>query len=268
LHQSTVVCIFNSDFAINYFKVIIIFNSVGNKESLSQKVASEIEDAILTKKIPPGDKLPSELELCNQFGVSRTAVREALCTLSAKGLISVEKGRGIFVSHLSSEHVIKSMHNYLEIKSNKNSPLDVIQARMIIEPAIAEYAATHHTAEDMVKLKQNLDEMRENEDPVEHARLDMKFHYLIAQSSGNTIMPLILNPIHRLMPNIKKKIMDIVPGAKDAALTWHQTIVDSIEECDPKKAYNAMKGHLEVAQAQAEQMIKSMAESESIEEVE
>ena len=80
-----------------FFKVIKIFNSVGNKELLSQKVAAEIENAIISKKIPPGDRLPSELELCSQFGVSRTAVREALRTLSAKGMISIEKGRGIFV---------------------------------------------------------------------------------------------------------------------------------------------------------------------------
>lgn len=247
--------------------MITIFNSVGNKELLSQKVASEIEEAILSKKLPPGEKLPSELELCNQFGVSRTAVREALRTLSAKGMINIEKGRGIFVSHLSSEHVINSMHNYLEIKSNKNSPLDVMQARMIIEPAIAEYAAIHHAEEDINRLKRNLDQMRTNNDPIEHARLDMKFHHLIAEASGNPIMPLILNPIHRLMPNIKKKIMDFVPGAKDAALIWHQKIVDAIEVGDPQAAYQAMKGHLEVAKEQTEQMVQSIVESENIEEV-
>jgi GntR family transcriptional repressor for pyruvate dehydrogenase complex len=244
-----------------------IFNSVGNKESLSNKVASEIEEAILSKKLPPGEKLPSELELCNQFGVSRTAVREALRTLSAKGLINIEKGRGIFVSHLSSEHVINSMHNYLEIKGKRNTALEVMQARMIIEPAIAEYAATHHAAEDLDRLKRNLDQMRSNNDPTEHARLDLKFHHLIAEASGNPIMPLILNPIHRLMPNIKKKIMDFVPGAKDAALTWHQKIVDAIEEGDPQKAYHAMKGHLEVAKEQTELMIQSIAESETIDEI-
>jgi GntR family transcriptional repressor for pyruvate dehydrogenase complex len=234
---------------------------------LSHKVASEIEEAILSKKLPAGERLPSELELCSQFGVSRTAVREALCTLTAKGLINVEKGRGIYVSHLSSEHVIKSMHNYLEIKGNKNSPLEVLQARMIIEPAIAEYAAAHHTPDDIVKLKQNIDRMRENNDPAEHTRLDLKFHYLIAEASGNPIMPLILNPIHRLMPNIKKKIMVVVPGAKEAALLWHNNIVDAIDEGNPQKAYHAMKGHLEVATSQTEQMMRTIEESETIEEV-
>jgi len=244
-----------------------MFNSVGNKESLSHKVATEIEEAILSKKLPPGEKLPCELDMCSQFGVSRTAVREALCTLSAKGLISIKKGRGIFVTQLSSEHVINSIHNYLETKSNSNSPLEVMQARMIIEPSISEYAAIHRGVEDISRLKRNLELMTNNNDPIEHARLDMKFHHLIAEASGNPIMPLILNPIHRLMPNIKKKIMDFVPGAKDAALTWHQKIVDAIEEGNPQKAYQAMKGHLEVANKQTEQMVQSVAETETIEEV-
>jgi GntR family transcriptional repressor for pyruvate dehydrogenase complex len=237
-----------------------IFNSVGNKELLSQKVASEIEEAILSKKLPAGERLPSELELCNQFGVSRTAVREALRTLSAKGMVSIEKGRGIFVKNMSSEHVSDSMHNYLEVKGTRNTMLEVIQARMIIEPAIAEYAAIHHSDEDIIALHQNLEEMRLNNDKLEHARLDMKFHLLIAEASGNNIMPMILNPIHRLMPRIKKKIMESDPaGAKNAALLWHQKILDAIESGDPKNAYLAMKGHIEVAKQQTEQLIKDNA---------
>jgi GntR family transcriptional repressor for pyruvate dehydrogenase complex len=239
--------------------VIKIFNSVGNKELLSHKVAAKIEEAIVAKKIPPGDRLPSEMELCSQFGVSRTAVREALRTLSAKGMISIEKGRGIYVKSISSEHVSNSMHSYLEVTGNGNTMLEVIEARIIIEPAIAEYAALHHQDEDIIALRQNLEEMRLNTDKAEHAKLDMKFHLLVAEASGNNIMPLILNPIHRLMPNIKKKIMKSVPGAKEAALIWHKKVIEAIESRDPLKAYSAMKGHLEVAKQQTEQIAHDIA---------
>ena len=239
--------------------MIKIFNSVGNKELLSHKVAAKIEEAIVGKKIPPGDRLPSEMELCSQFGVSRTAVREALRTLSAKGMISIEKGRGIYVKSVSSEHVSNSMHSYLEVTGNGNTMLEVIEARIIIEPAIAEYAALHHKDEDIIALRQNLEEMRLNTDKAEHARLDMKFHLLVAEASGNNIMPLILNPIHRLMPNIKKKIMKSVPGAKEAALIWHKKVIEAIESRDPQKAYSAMKGHLEVAKQQTELIAHNIA---------
>ena len=239
--------------------MIKIFNSVGNKELLSHKVAAKIEEAIVAKKIPPGDRLPSEMEMCSQFGVSRTAVREALRTLSAKGMISIEKGRGIYVKSVSSEHVSNSMHSYLEVTGNGNTMLEVIEARIIIEPAIAEYAALHHKDEDIIALRQNLEEMRLNTDKAEHARLDMKFHLLVAEASGNNIMPLILNPIHRLMPNIKKKIMKSVPGAKEAALIWHKKVIEAIESRDPLKAYSAMKGHLEVAKQQTELIAHNIA---------
>ena len=239
--------------------MIKIFTSVGNKELLSQKVAGEIEEAILSRKLPSGEKLPSELELCSQFGVSRTAVREALRTLSAKGLISIEKGRGIFVKSMSSEHIIDSMHNYLEISGTKSTMLEVIEARLIIEPAITQSAALYHTEEDLIALRQNLEDMTLNTDQAEHARLDMKFHHLIAEASGNSIMPLILNPIHRLMPDIKKRIMSNVPGAKEAALKWHSIVIEAIASRDPQKAYLAMKGHLEVAKQQTEQMIHDIA---------
>jgi GntR family transcriptional repressor for pyruvate dehydrogenase complex len=244
--------------------VIKIFTSVGTKELLSHKVAAGIEDAIVLKKILPGERLPSEFELCAQFGVSRTAVREALRTLSAKGMISIEKGRGIFVKSISSEHVSDSMHSYLEITGNGNTMLKVIEARMIIEPAIAEYAALHHKKEDIVALHQNLEEMRLNTDKAEHAKLDMKFHLLIAEASGNNIMPLLLNPIQRLMPEIKKKIMKSVPGAKNAALIWHKKIIEAIESRNARKAYLAMKGHLEVAKQQTEKIANDIASDDEV----
>jgi GntR family transcriptional regulator, transcriptional repressor for pyruvate dehydrogenase complex len=236
-----------------------IFNSIGNKGLLSQKVAAEIEEAILSRKLPPGEKLPAEFELCSQFGVSRTAVREALRILNAVGLVSIEKGKGTFVSHLSTEHVVNSMRKYLEILGSKNSVLEVMQARLIIEPAICKTAAMNNPVEIIEKMKQNLKEMRINVDQAEHVRLDVQFHQQIAEASGNNIMPLILNPIHQLMPSIKKDIIDLVPGAKESALAWHTKIVEAIEEGEPQKAYLAMQGHLNLAYEQAEQMIKTIA---------
>ena len=168
---------------------------------------------------------------------------------------------------MSSEHVSNSMHSYLEVTGNGNTMLEVIEARMIIEPAIAEYAALHHKDEDIIALRQNLAEMKLNTDQAEHARLDMKFHLLIAEASGNNIMPLILNPIHRLMPDIKKKIMKSVPGAKKAALVWHKKVLDAIESRDPRKAYLAMKGHLEVAKQQTEQLVHVIAAEDESQDV-
>ncbi len=82
-----------------------MFNPLDKRVSIKELIASQIEDAIFEKKYLPGSKLPSENELCNMFGVSRTSVREAIQVLQAHGLVSIEKGKGIFVKSISSESV-------------------------------------------------------------------------------------------------------------------------------------------------------------------
>ena len=89
-------------------------------------------------------------------------MREALQMLSAKGLISIEKGRGIFVTGYSSDTVTNPMHTYLQLKSENNIVIDVIRARMIIEPSIAQYAAVNRDDNDLVIMKQNIEDMKNN----------------------------------------------------------------------------------------------------------
>lgn len=84
-----------------YFVEVVledVFKKVGSDHALSQIIEQEIEHAIRQKKFLPHQKLPSENELSSMFGVSRTALREALRMLSARGLIQIRKGSGIFVN--------------------------------------------------------------------------------------------------------------------------------------------------------------------------
>jgi GntR family transcriptional repressor for pyruvate dehydrogenase complex len=239
---------------------INIFNLVGNKESLSKRVASEVESAIKSRKLETGSKLPSELELCTQFGVSRTAVREALQVLSAKGIISIEKGRGIFVTGFSSDTVTAPMHTYLELKSENNIVIDVIRARMIIEPPIAQYAAVNRDESDLAIMKNNIEEMKLNlGECVKHSALDMAFHLQIAEASKNYIMPLLIQPVHKLMPEIKNRILANVPDAFGSAVEWHTKIYEAIADKDAEAAFNTMKTHLEIALQHSELMLKAEA---------
>lgn len=239
------------------YKGAIIFTAVGNKELLSKKVASEIEEAIINKKLIAGDKLPTEFELCDQFGVSRTAIREALRTLSAKGLISIQKGKGIFIEGYSSDSIIEPMHRYLQLKGTRNYIFEVIHARRIIEPGLAAHAAINRTEEHIEKLQKDVAEMRKfNGSPEDFAKLDMAFHMDIAVASGNSIMPLILKPIHLLMPDIKAKILSTVPGATESKVGTHPDILEAIINKDGNLAYRLMEEHLEGALKHAETMIR------------
>lgn len=234
-----------------------MFKPVGNRELLSIKVAGEIESAIVNGKLQIGSKLPSENELCNQFGVSRTAIREALRTLSAKGLISIEKGRGIFVREISSKHVTDPLRTYLQTKIGVDYVLDIIVARQIIEPEIAKMAAKYRTEEDIIEIKKAIEEMKNYDgDPAGLAKLDMNFHLSIAKSTQNNLLPLMLKPIFKLMPEIKSKIISDVPEARNSALVWHNKIMKAIIKGDADESYKLMKRHLEIAKDHAELMMK------------
>ncbi|MBN1396750.1 MAG: FadR family transcriptional regulator [Bacteroidetes bacterium] len=234
-----------------------IFISVGKRSLLSNIVVSQIEEAIRTKVLLPGAKLPSEQALCQQFGVSRTAIREALCTLSGRGLISIIKGKGIYVQSISAETVTDPIHRYLEMQHKRDYVLDVVHARQIIEPPIAASAALHHTKEDAEKLQADHYELvHSTGDYEELSRLDMQFHLDIAKASENSLIPLILEPIHRLIPRIKSSVYATVADAKRSAMEWHEKILVAILKKDAEGARAAMIRHLEIAEQHSEQMLK------------
>lgn len=224
------------------------FKTVGKSELLSQTVETAIEDAIRSGELAQGDKLPSEMELCAQFGVSRTVMREALRMLSARGLVRIEKGKGNFVSRLSADSVATPMELYLHMHSGPSQAIHVVGARQLIEPPIAAAAAEKHTAADAAKLRANIAELATaGNDKALLSSLDMSFHLLIAEAAHNPVLPLFIRPIQMLMPAIKADVYRVVDDAHATAVHWHTRILEAILDRDPVRAAAEMKGHLEIA---------------------
>lgn len=238
-----------------------MFNPLDKRVSIKDMIASQIEDAILEKKYLPGSKLPSENELGNMFGVSRTSVREAVQVLQTQGLVTIEKGKGIFVKNISSESVSNNILKFLEHRFEGDYYFDLIHARQIIEPGIAYLAALNRTDEDLIKLEKDITDISNNDgDHVKHAEYDMSFHMHIAKATHNKLLPLLLNPIHRLMPSVKTKILSNIDEAKEAAVVWHTKIFEKIKNQDPEGAQNAMVAHLKIAEKHIEQAVSASAE--------
>lgn len=243
----------------------LIFVRVENRELLSKSVARQIEEAIQSKKLPLGDKLPAETDLATQFGVSRTAIREALRIVSAKGLIRIEKGRGIFVIEPSSDSVTDPIQLYLKYNMEHNYALDLIHSRQIIEPSIAASAALNRTDEDVVLLKSDIETLIAYDSGFDGlANLDLVFHLHIAKATQSRLIPLILEPIHKLMPEIKKSVYKTNDDAKESAVIWHQKIVDQIVAGDSDGAFRAMKQHLEIAEKHIKVMLQSVELSDPL----
>jgi GntR family transcriptional repressor for pyruvate dehydrogenase complex len=241
---------------------MLVFTPLADRSLLSKSVEDAIVEAIQAKKLEPGTKLPSELELCEQFGVSRTVVREALRVLHARGLISILKGKGMFVKEFSGQSASDPLRFYLRMNFRRSYVMDIVHARQILEPAVVALASKNRTPEDVKRMADDIELLKTcADDFAELSRVDTQFHIDIAKASGNSLMPLLLEPIHRLIPEIKSTVYATVQDARDSAVLWHQKIFDEIVKSNSSAARQAMVEHLRIAEEHAERMLKASSNS-------
>jgi len=223
-----------------------IFQKIGTTQTLSQKIERNIERAIREKKLPIGSKLPSERELCEMFAVSRTALREALRRLSARGLIEIRKGSGMIVKKINMQDAIDSLNLYYDLKFDMNLISQIIEVRMAFEPEIAKMAAMNRTEDDLKNLNKNLVEFAacDLDNTQLESDLDNKFHLTVARSTGNPFVIVTMEPVHNLLPRMRNFIYASVEGEKEITLGYHKEIVNAIRERDADRAYEKMQAHI------------------------
>ena len=223
-----------------------IFKNIGNKLTLSQRIERTIENGIREKKLAIGSKLPTEREMCESFGVSRTALREALRRLSARGLITIQKGSGMYVSEIKIEDAIDTLNLYYDLKFDKNLLAQIIEVRSIFEPEIAKLAALNRSDKDLGELKRILAEI-EQCDPDNtqlEADLDNSFHLAITKATLNPIVQITMEPIYSLLPRMRNYIYGNIDGEKINTLKSHRALLDALRKQDGEHAQLIMKDHL------------------------
>jgi GntR family transcriptional regulator, transcriptional repressor for pyruvate dehydrogenase complex len=224
-----------------------IFEKIGTPLTLSQKIERNIENAIREKKLLVGSKLPTEHQLCEMFAVSRTALREALRRLSARGLIKIVKGSGMYVSEIKIEDAISSLNLYYDLKFDHNLIGHTIKVRQMFEPEIAQLAAQNRTDEDVRKLEDNLEQfIKCDPDNTQlESDLDNRFHTLISECTENQIVQITMEPIYTLLPRMRNYVYANIDGQKDNTVAEHRSIVKAIKDQDAEKAYSNMRTHLQ-----------------------
>ena len=223
-----------------------IFQKIGSKLTLSQRIERTIENAIREKKLVAGDKLPTEREMCASFGVSRTALREALRRLSARGLITIQKGSGMYVSEINIEDAIKTLNLYYDLKFDSDLLAQIIEVRRLFEPEIARLAALNRSEEDIAVLEENLVEFAacDPDNTQKEADLDNRFHLMITKATSNPIMQVTMEPIYSLLPRMRNYIYGNIDGEKNRTLTLHREILMAIKAQNEDEACQLMKVHL------------------------
>lgn len=222
-------------------------------ERLYEQIVQQIEQRILAGELKVGDQLPSERELAEQFGVSRTAVREAIKTLREKGLVEILVGRGTFIANGTTDAVRNTLNLLMKFDST-NGYINLVEVREIIEPEIAAMAATRITDEYIAAMQEAMDKMEASIDDVEEfVEADLDFHLALAEATQNPIIPALLDPIIDLMRE-QRILITLVKGVAEHGQYNHKIIIDAVKRRDPDAAREAMRHHLEQIRKDSEQL--------------
>ena len=219
-----------------------LFEQVRREPRLSDKVAEMMLDTILSRRLAVGDRLPSERELGEQFGVSRTVVREAVRALVAKGVIEVRSGSGLRVAAVDAAAVSESMSLFMHgggIEFEK-----VHEVRTVLEVHIAGLAAERASDDDVAQLREVHERMkREVGDVAAAARDDLEFHRVIARATHNELFLMLMDSIGTSLIDIRRE--NLGSGAAPETLGQHERILERITAHDVDGARTAMSAHLE-----------------------
>lgn len=223
----------------------ISYSPVIRQVKLPYQVADQIQGLILARQITAGDRLPPERDLCEQFKVSRTVVREAIRILEAKGLLTSQGGSGTYVRAIQPSDVVDSIGMYLVTQASSMPYVELMEIRRVMETQIASLAAERAREETITELERLLNEMQTSRiDPAEFARTDLEFHMTLARATGNHLFELILDPFVGLLYE-GRRLASEIPGVADEALIHHQRILERVKAGDGEGAAEAMLLHLE-----------------------
>lgn len=213
--------------------------------SSHDQVARALGSEILAGVYPPGGKLPNEADMLERFGVSRTVLREAFKTLTAKGLI-VSKTR-VGTTVLDSAHWNFFDADILAWKVALGFDIafirDLAAIRVALEPAAAASAADRATADDIALMRAHVARMAAaTSSASDFAEADLAFHRAIGQASGNVLMRSLSAVIETaLLASFRMSSPVREADAHDESVTGHTRIVDAIEARDGDAAAAAMR---------------------------
>lgn len=207
-----------------------------------QAVEVAIKEYIVERSLQPGDALPSERELCQILGVSRTSVREGLRSLSMMGLIDVRTGEGTFVRSIDIGKHIKELSSLL--LSDHQNILDLQEVREALEVMACRRAATRITPDQLEGLARNLDAYKAALDADEDGlQQDIEFHNIIFQASDNRFLRQLADSIADLVRVIRLTGLRLMPRPY-MAVEQHGLIYQALADHDPEEAARAMQVHM------------------------
>ncbi|MDZ7823628.1 MAG: FCD domain-containing protein [Ahrensia sp.] len=224
-----------------------IFSQIDHVRT-ADEICAQIENLILEGVLRVGDKLPSERDLAEQFGISRPIVRTALKEMEARELLITRHGGGTFVADVIGDVFSKTMLEL--IADHPKATSDYLEYRREVEAIAAHYAARRATSDDKALLSDIMRRMEiahKKSDYAEEAAIDVEFHQAVCEAAHNVILLHTLRSCYRLLANgafFSRSLVYGFPGARKKLLDQHQAIFKAIMEGQPEQASSAAGEHM------------------------
>lgn len=209
---------------------------------LYEEVAGKLQEEIRTGTYQPGDRLPSERFLAQEYGVSRSVIREAFRSLEQMGCVEARTGGGNYVKAPEISSMVDSMSMLISL--DESFAMELVEARLVVETEIARLAAERRTEEQIVMMHKTLDEMRrEVYAGGKGIEQDAKFHGQLAEAAGNRILQMMSSSCAEVL-NRSMEVTQAIEGVPKLALIAHEEILHQVEKQDGRKAEACMRKHL------------------------
>lgn len=220
----------------------------------SDQVRDQLEAAIRRGDYAPGDRLPSERELTEMFGVSRVSVREGMRSLEAIGLVEIRHGHGCFVLD-PSRRTSRDLRRWLGL--HRDEVLELLLVRGPLDELAARCAAERRDPVAIARVREAADAFRAEVDRDGGPRLDelsesdIAFHVAIAAASGSDLLSDLLENLHQYLREARRAGFEPPARARESA-DEHDVIVAAVERGDADAAGRATASHIDAVRAELE----------------
>ena len=227
-----------------------IFKTVDpeRRSSTSEEVVTQLREMIHRGELRPGDRLPAERDLAKLLGVSRPTLRAAIRSLAAVGVLQSKQGAGTFVVESDGPPALDSAPLRMMASLHGFTTGEMFEARRSLEMAIAALSAERASGEQMASMSEEVAGMFASlDDPEQFLVHDMRFHQMVAASSGNRILTALMNMVATVLFDVRRKTVNRARDLKESA-EMHRQIYRAIRDRNSDAARNAMRDHLMLAQ--------------------
>lgn len=219
-----------------------------HKDSVVNQVVKQITDSIIAGDLKPGDKLPTEPELCENFGIGRNSVREAIKILEAYGVVYIKRAEGTFVNDSYNHKMLDPM--LYGILLDKNLRINIIQVRKVLDTGMLYQIISMITDEKMDKIQQEFESLKtvvlgEGVAAKQVLQADVDFHRALVESTGNPILCNMHEYVDRITTPSREKTVELVLKKNQAEkfILLHQKIINLLLEKNYQNIESVLAEH-------------------------